>query len=235
MRLDITLPDLTPSCCDNLVYAILYNKNQSALKDNGFGVLTLQPYVEANHDDYAIILAEHGERDRYYYVDIADANLILPDNPRGEVYQIEFWRKPVAGTFTRSDELRETRRVTVSAKTLVDAMLSAAGVKELGVTQAHLSAVYDSENSILRFMSHLDINGELVTNPTSCRIFVSDSAGASVIDVTSTTYITNQPGIFYQELPNQTLANDHIFIAKSIITDSQGAQHTTVSYLESWD
>lgn len=235
MRIDITLPDLTPSCCDNLVYAVLFDKNQSALKDNGFGVLTLQPYTEVNHDDYAIILAEHTERDRYYYVDIADANLVLPDNPRGEVYQIEFWRKPVAGTFTRSDELRETRRVVVSAKTLVDATLSSAGVKELRVTQAHLSAVYDSENAILRFMSHLDVNGELVINPASCRIVVADSTGTPVIDVTSTTYLTNQAGVFYQELPSQSLANDQIFVAKSIIIDSDGVQHTTVSYLETWD
>ena len=235
MRLDITLPDLTPSCCDNLVYAIVFDKNQRALKDNGFGVLSLQPYINSNHNGYAIILAEDAERDRYYFIDLLDAQFNLPDNPKGETYQVEFWRKPTAGTFSRSDELRETRRVCVVGKQIVDATLSAGGVNELANWQAHVSAVYDSELGILRFMAHLDNNGALITDSKLAAIQVFDSAGTQLISVSQSTYVTGLAGVFAVELANQNLDNDQCFAVKCAITDVNNVQHTTVSYLNTWD
>jgi hypothetical protein len=236
MRFDVTLPDLVASCCDNLVYAIVFNKDGQALKDNGFGVLTFQPYTFLTHPDFAIILDEDAERSKYYFKDIIDANLSLADNPKGECYQVEYWLRPVAGTFDRAaDELRDTRRIVVSKKKLVDATLSAEGVKELANVQAHLSAVFDSENLILRFMSHLDQNGELVTTTTQCQIIVTDKTGADIINVTDGTYLSNHAGIFSIEIPNINLANDQVFVAKAIITDADGLDHHTVSYLNTWD
>ncbi len=236
MRLDITLPDLTPSCCDNLVYAILFDKSQRALKDNGFGVLTLQNYTAAAHADFGIILAEHAERDRYYYLDLLDANFALADNPKGEVYQVEYWRKPVAGVFNRSaDELRETRRITVASKQIVDATLSAVGVAELANVQAHVSAVWDSENSILRFMSHLEDDGALVTNSKSVNILVVDNTGAVVQNLNQNTFLTGQAGVFAVNVSNVDLANDQIFMVKGTIIDNANVPHVTVSYLNTWD
>jgi hypothetical protein len=236
MRLDITLPDLTPSCCDNLIYAIVFDKDQRALKDNGFGVLVLQPYTEITHATFGIILTEHAERDRYYYNDLLDANFALPDNPKGECYHVEYWRRPVVGTFARSqDELRETRRIIVANKKLVDATLSLAGESVLANIQSHLSVVYDSENLLLRIMSHLDQNGELVLTTKSVLVTITDSTGTDILSVNSNTFVSNQAGIFYMEVPNIDLPNDRVFVAKAVIIDANNVPHTTVSYVNTWD
>lgn len=236
MRLDITLADLTPSCCDNLVYAVLFDKDQRALKDNGFGVRTLQPYTTAAHADFCIPLAEHAERDRYYYVDLLDAAFALADNPKGEVYQVEYWLAPVLATFDRSvDDLRETRRVIVAGKQLVDATLAAAGVTELANVQAHTSSTYDSETATLRIAAHLDSNGALIVNPKSVTIQVIDKDGASVLNVSQTTYLTGQAGIFYTEVAGVNLGNDQTYVVRCTIIGVNDVPHLTISYLNCWD
>lgn len=236
MRLDVTLPELVPSCCDNLVYAILFNKDHFALKDNGSGVYVFQPYTSLTHSSFGIVLNEHGERFKYYYIDIPDANIIIPDNPKGEEYHVEYWHRPIVGTFDRgADTLRETRRIIIANKKIVNATLGTKGVSELANIQAHISATYDSENLTLRFMAHLDSNGELIINPTQCQIVVTDSAGNDVINVTDNVYLVNHAGIYSIEVPNINLANDRVFVAKAIITDADGISHTTVSYLNTWD
>jgi hypothetical protein len=236
MRLDITLPELVASCCDDLVYAILFDKDQRALKDNGFGVLVLTPYTSVAHASFAIPLAEHAQRFKYYSADLLDANFVLPDNPKGEFYQVEYWLQPVGGTFDRTaDTLRETRRIVVADKKIVDATLSAAGVKELANIQAHISAVYDSENNILRVMTHLDSNGALITDSQSATIEIVDNAGNTILSSNSNTFLNNQSGVFYIELPGVNLPNDQIFVAKCTIIDNLSVPHVTVSYLNTWD
>lgn len=235
MRLDVTLPDLVPSCCDDLVYAVVFNKDHQALK-LVLGIYTFQTYLVANHDTFAIILNEHAERSKYYFLDIADANIAIPDNPRGEQYQVEYWRKPVAGVFDRvADELRETRRITVQGKKIVDAVLGANGVAELANIQAHASATYDSENLVLRFMAHLESNGELITTPNRCQIIVTNKDGTDIIDVTETLFLNNHAGVYSIEVPNINLPNDQVFLVKAIIRDVNNVNHNTVSYLNTWD
>lgn len=233
--LDVYLPHLLPSCCVNKVYTLVFNQLHQVLRDNGAGVLTLQSFVAAQQNTAAILLNEHPERSKYYYLEVDHNNLILPATPLGEKYYIEFWRRELTGAFNRTEDiLEEVRPLYWSGQFTEESIISQAGRDALVEWTAHLALTYDSETLAVYFMGHLERNGQLVTDPTSLELLWLDATGASIAHTVQTTQLTNAPGVFAWSQPNIDLPADRTGALLCSILH-QGITHTTAQYSNAWD
>lgn len=236
LKLENYLKDLTPGCCTNKVYALVFTHEGEALKDNGLGVLVPTTYLSANHNDFAILLTEDLQRTKYYAVSIPDGDFELNPTPDGESYWIEFWRQEDTGDFSRSDDvLDEVKEFHWSGTQIAKSVLSSEGEKRLATWEAIVSYAYDSELNIGHFMGHLEYNGELQTNATPLILTWVDAAGDVISSVNTTDIIVGQAGIFSWTVPGLSLPADRISAMICQIQDVDGNLHTTVSYSNTWD
>lgn len=233
--LDLYL-DLAPSCCIDKVYALVFNEQHEALKDNGSGLLIFQTYLIVNHADFAIIMNEHSERTKYYFANLGVGQFELPVTPDGEEYTIEFWRRETGGAFNRAeDRLESTRRFYWSGDQMEPMQLSQQNQSKLADWQAHVSLTYDSENLAVHLMAHLERNGELILDSTQMEALWLDQAGVTIAHTVQSAYLTNAPGVYQWDTPNLDLQPDRTTLMLCTITDAAGGVHKTAQYVNTWD
>lgn len=236
LLLDVYLKDLVPSCCVNKVYALVFDNQHQALKDPGTTVRVLTPFASAQQNSFGIILNEHAERTKYYFLNLDQSQFILPASPRGEQYYIEFWRRELAGSFDRAvDILEEVRPLIWDGDKIVNAVLGAKGINEISKYEAHISATYDSENLVLYFMGHLERNGAIVTDPLSLNLVMRDNQGNTVVNTSQSVYLPNAPGVFEWDQPGIDLDHDRTYLMTCTIQEADGTPHATASFLNCWD
>jgi hypothetical protein len=228
--------DEPPGCCVNKVYALVFDRSNNALKDPGSGIRVLTPFVSAQQNSFAIILNEHGERSKYYFLNLDELQFSLPATPKGEEYFFEIWRREGVGNFNRSEDiLEETRRFIWSGSKLVDSVLSSEDEAVLAHHEAHVSITYDSSTLTVYVMGHLEKNGLLVTNPIDMEVLWLDAAGSTIAHTIQSVYLTNSPGVFRWDQPGVTLIPDRTTAMVVTIRDAAGNPYTTVSYSNAWD
>lgn len=233
--LDLYL-NLPPSCCVNKVYALVFNQSHQALKDNGSGIRTFQNYLQATHNDFAIILNEHAERTKYYFVNLGLGQFQIPATPEGQEYMLEFWRRELTGNFNRTEDiLEQTRRFYWSGDQSETIQLARQTQDKLAEFEAHVSLAYDSENLAVRLMAHLERNGKLVENSTQMEALWLDQTGRTIAHTVKTDYLTNANGVFQWDTPNLDLEPDRTTLMLCSIIDADGAVHKTAQYVNCWD
>lgn len=237
LLLDSYLPSTyAPGCCTNQLYALLFDDSNQALKDNGSGVLTLQSYTSASHNDFAIALAEEVERTKYFFAKVDLLNLNLPALAKGKYYFLEIWRHEGALPRVRAaDELIEARRIQWDGSNLVDAVLSDSGEDAVAGNVAHFASVYNSATLEMHFGAWLERGGQFVSDPSNVNLLWKDAAGATLANITTSSTMAGMPGVFSFSVSNITLQPDAVTFAKVSITDSDGAVHESVTSIVSWD
>jgi len=234
--LDLYL-NLAPSCCVDRVYALIFNQQHQALKDNGSGVLTFQAYTLGTHAEFAIIMNEHADRLKYYFANLAAGGFELPATPDGEEYMMEFWRRDAGGAFDRAEDiLEDNRRFLWSGDQIESAgQLSQQSQNELADWQAHVSLTYDSEILSVSLMAHLERNGRLIEDSTQMEALWLDQAGNTISHIVKSAHMVNAPGVYQWNTPNLDLAPDRTSLMLCSITDADGNVHKTAQYVNCWD
>lgn len=236
LLLDLYL-NLAPSCCVDKVYALVFNQQHQALRDDGSGVLTFQNFTSAAQAEFSIVMNEHAERLKYYFNNLASGQFDIPPTPDGEQYMMEFWRREVGGPFNRTEDiLEDTRRFTWSGDQIESAgSLSEQSQNKLADWQAHVSLTYDSENLAVRLMAHLERNGKLIEDSTQMEALWLDQTGATISHIIKSDHMTNAPGVYQWDTPNLDLAPDRTSLMLCSITDADGNVHKTAQYVNCWD
>lgn len=237
MLFDAYLPSTyAPGCCTNQLYAILLDDSNQALKDNGFGVLTLQSFAAANQNLHAIAMAEAVERTKYFFAKIDTANLSLPALAKGKYYFLEIWRHEGALPRIRStDELIEARRIQWDGGKLVDAVLSDSGEGAVAGYVAHFASVYNSATLEMHFGAWLEKGGKFISDPIRVNLLWKNATGATLANVTTTSQLAGLAGAFSFSISNVTLQPDAVTFAKVTITDADNVQHESLTSIVSWD
>jgi len=236
MRIEYYYKEGVEGCCPVMFYALIFNQQHQALKNNGSGDYALAAYASADHADFAIVLNEHTERTRFYYLDFDPANFTLAANVLGQPYTMEIWKALVGGTYSRTDDtLREAREFFWDGDNFINAEFSQSQINAIANQTSHVAAVYDSNNNVLRCMAFLDRNGSLITNPLSCNFRLISRANDELANSTITAQLGQQPGIFHWEQPGITLDPDEVYAVVALIIDADGNEHESASVQLTWD
>lgn len=234
LRLEYNHKSGSAGCCVDEFYAVVFAFNQQALKNNGSGTYTLNAFDGGNQDDFAIELAEHAERTRYYYVDLS--TFTLPANSLGEYYTVEYWQADVAGTYDRTtDTFLDSRNFLWDGTKFVDSQIALSQLPSAYSTE--LAVSYDSNTNEMRLIAFLELNGELQSTVTACEFTLVARDGTVIANtsLTSSDFITGMNGVFAWTQASITLSPDEVYAAKVEITDAASAVHTGAAVQVTWD
>lgn len=236
LRFEALFPELEAGCCPNRVYVVMFDQDGNALKPNGLGTYTFQPYTKATHSSFAIVLAEHGERSKFYSSELSPVNHSVPVTPDGECYYLEFWKREGNTAYNRDeDEVLECRRVFWTGNYLSTTRLSDGDVEAVAAYKAELGVTYDSETSTVYFVAFLERNGELVTDPQQMEINWKARDNSTIANVVQRTTMNNLPGVYAFSLSLMDLDPDQATPITVTITDADGVEHTSGSVSLTWD
>jgi hypothetical protein len=225
------------------VYALIFDKNNQAIQ------VTSSPFVFAAFDgptqtNFAIELPEHSERTRHYTKTLTESQITLPDNDYGESYKIEIWYKEVSGSvFDRTvDRLVEVQKLNRFGGESVDSMLSEAQedairdkvTESLDNYEVFQSVVWDHINSLFSITCFLELNGELITDPSSATFTMYDDEENVVVNADMGT--PNAAGAFFKTVSGVTLNPDRAYFSKTTIVEAdEETEHTGGSSPLTWD
>lgn len=236
MRLEYYHKAGTTGCCPLTFYAVLFDRSHQSLKDNGLGVRVLSSFTGgSSQTNYAIVLNEHPQRSRFYYLDLDPSAFVLAANTRGQKFTVEIWKAFSSGTYNRTnDELVEVREVMWDGSEFIDAELGEVQLEELSHYEPQLAASYDSNENALRAMAFLEKNGQLLDDSTLCEFQLINRAGVEMTASSITNMLTAQPGIFSWDEPGIVLDPDEVYAVVVTIT-RDGVQYKGASVEITWD
>lgn len=99
--------------------------------------------------------------------------------------------------------------------------------------ECHSGIGWDSANSILNLNCFLEVNGEVLTNPTSANFKILKDDGSTVVDTDMGTPSAN--GVFFKAMASITLNPDRLYFALVSIVDNNAITRTSGSSPITWD
>lgn len=239
LLLDYYAKSEAAGCCPGEFYALVFNQQTQALKDNGSGVLTLQNYTSAGHNGFAQALTENAQRTRYYSLLVAAANLNLAATPADQKYTMEYWRRIGGGTKDRSaDTLLETRDFTWSGSptgVIQQGRLDAAQLDSLSEYLAQCSVSFDSDSQVIGFVAWLERGGILQADVTQVTILWINNDGSILLNTTQATQLAEIPGVFNWSESLVDLVPDKVTTLKVTITKADASVHSSITTVTTWD
>ncbi len=228
MRIEYYYKDGVLGCCPLQVYAVLRTESFTALKDDGVGNKALDTYV-ASDEDFAIVLAEHAQLSKLYYIDIPDEDVVLAATPTGEKYYLEFWLAADPGTYDRAtDTLLDTQAFIWGGTTY------ATTYNEVANGEVIIGIAYDSVTHIQHFMASLMKNGQHVTNPTACSFKLVNGDDEVLAESEPMSALGEIAGVYAWQEPGQDPDADRVYAVIVTITHD-GVDYSSVSYQINWD
>lgn len=231
------LPSLVEGCCSNKVYALLFNQDHEAMKKITTSPLLWQiaTYLKTNHADFCMVLGEHSQRSKYYYMEIEDDEFDLDETPSGEVYWVEIWERTEADTnYNRTeDTLHDKFSIIWDGSFFIDSRLGSSQIESLSKLEAQVAVTYEPSNQELRVAAWLEKNGVLQSGAQQVIVEVFQRDGTKVLDETITTQAVS--GFFMWDSPGLDLDPDDVYALKVTIRDSGGTDYQTGQAIVTWN
>lgn len=235
LLLDILASGLAAGCCPAKVYALVFDHQGNALKDNGSGTLVLAPYIKANHADFAQVLVEATERTSYYTKNVT--LVTFPVTPDGAKYTVEYRYRNAPGTAYNRDQdaVLELRDLYWSGTNIQPTRLDLWQEGRLQFTECHVTVGYDSTTKTVYAIAWMEKNFSPQLTTTRCEFQWINYLGVEICHVIVTSVVPGVPGVFRFSLPNTDLTPDQVGVVKATIRDADGVDHLGIYGTNTWD
>jgi hypothetical protein len=220
---DFRFQHYDPAGTATAIYGVLFSHAGTALKLTA-GDWALAAYVKADHALFAAAMTEDAQRERYWKVDILEADITLPYNNEREPYFLEIWRQ-VGGSPNRDN----------------DVLLSTYQYHNVApqyLYTGNIDVGYDSSDNTLRMLMFLERDHELVA-PKSVTVGLyfrnDEDDDITVFTQTLLEAAISPQGQFNLVRPDTELSPDRCYFVKVAFTAQDDSVHNAGAGLTTWD
>lgn len=231
--------DLPLGCCNSKIYALLFDDTtNNALKFDD-PTWSLQPFVKSSLSDFAIDLAEHDERNRYFsnVIDYDDYDIEKVETSEDiKRFTIEYWLTTGESKNRDEDSLLLTSHIFHDGHEWFTSNLGKVQIGLSSTIEAKMAIAFDSTNSLIKIISNLERNGIIDPNVDSCSIKIHNFAEEVIGEATLNTFFGGIPGVFYAEIGVASISPDDILTVECEINSTDDEKpYKTISNVVSYD